>query len=111
MLAPAYDGRVTMQISCAMPSHQCIFAICHCALFLTALHGFSVTTTDDGGSTTGLRAGAGRAILREQDFADSQLYEVADTISAARMLMLHRVDAWYGPVLQFRSWRHAGHHL
>jgi polar amino acid transport system substrate-binding protein len=50
------------------------------------------------------RGTAGVAILREQGFADSQLYEVADNITAARMLMLHRVDAWYGPVLQFRSW-------
>jgi polar amino acid transport system substrate-binding protein len=50
------------------------------------------------------RGTAGRNILREQGFPDSQLYEVADTISAARMLMLHRVDAWYGPVLQFREW-------
>ncbi len=50
------------------------------------------------------RGTAGRAILREQGFADSQLYEVADNISAARMLMLHRVDAWYGPVTQIRSW-------
>jgi len=50
------------------------------------------------------RGTAGLAILREQGFADSQLYEVADNITAARMLMLHRVDAWYGPVLQFRSW-------
>jgi len=50
------------------------------------------------------RGTAGIAILREQGFADSQLYEVADNITAARMLMLHRVDAWYGPVLQFRSW-------
>lgn len=50
------------------------------------------------------RGTAGVAILHDQGFADSQLYEVADNITAARMLMLHRVDAWYGPVLQFRSW-------
>jgi len=51
------------------------------------------------------RGTAGLNILREQGFADAQLYEVADNISAARMLMLHRVDAWYGPVQQFRSWQ------
>lgn len=50
------------------------------------------------------RGTAGVNILREQGFPDSQLYEVADNITAARMLMLGRVDAWYGPVLQFRSW-------
>jgi len=51
------------------------------------------------------RGTAGVNILREQGFAESQLYEVADSVSAARMLMLRRVDAWYGPVLQFRSWQ------
>ena len=50
------------------------------------------------------RGTAGLNILREQGFPESQLYEVADNITAARMLMLGRVDAWYGPVLQFRSW-------
>jgi polar amino acid transport system substrate-binding protein len=51
------------------------------------------------------RGTAGVNILREQGFADAQLYQVADSVSAARMLMLRRVDAWYGPVQQFRSWQ------
>lgn len=60
------------------------------------------------------RGTAGRNILREQGFADSQLYEVADTSAAARMLLLGRVDAWYGPVLQFKEWMRSAdpqHHV
>ncbi len=51
------------------------------------------------------RGTAGRNILRQQGFSDAQLYEVADSSAAARMLMLRRVDAWYGPVRQFRAWQ------
>lgn len=50
------------------------------------------------------RGTAGVNILRRQGFSDSQLYEVADNSNAAQMLMLRRVDAWYGPVQQFQSW-------
>ena len=50
------------------------------------------------------RGTAGLNILREQGFADSQLYEISDNITGARMLMLHRFDAWYGPTRQFGLW-------
>jgi polar amino acid transport system substrate-binding protein len=51
------------------------------------------------------RGTAGVNILREQGFADTQIYQVADTIAGAKMLLLGRVDAWYGPALQFREWQ------
>ena len=50
------------------------------------------------------RGTAGLNILRQQGFADSQIYEIADNITGARMLMAHRFDAWYGPSPQFRGW-------
>lgn len=51
------------------------------------------------------RGTAGLNILREQGFANSQLVEVVDAIAASRMLIAGRVDAWYGPLLQFKSWQ------
>lgn len=51
------------------------------------------------------RGTAGVNILREQGFSDTQIYQVADTIAGAKMLLLGRVDAWYGPALQFREWQ------
>src|SRR5471030_2369983 len=51
------------------------------------------------------RGTAGLNILREQGFADSQLVEVVDAIAASKMLIAGRVDAWYGPLLQFKSWQ------
>ena len=50
------------------------------------------------------RGTAGVNILRGQGFAESQIYEINDTSSGARMLMAHRFDAWYGPSPQFRGW-------
>ncbi|WP_296000801.1 ABC transporter substrate-binding protein [Rugamonas sp.] len=51
------------------------------------------------------RGTAGLNILHEQGFPDAQLVEVVDGIAAAKMLMIGRVDAWYGPELQFRQWQ------
>lgn len=51
------------------------------------------------------RGTAGVNILREQGFAESQLVEVVDAIAASRMLIAGRVDAWYGPLLQFKTWQ------
>ena len=51
------------------------------------------------------RGTAGLNILREQGFADSQLVEVVDAIAASKMLIAGRVDAWYGPLRQFKSWQ------
>jgi polar amino acid transport system substrate-binding protein len=51
------------------------------------------------------RGTAGVNILREQGFSDTQIYQVADTVAGAKMLLLGRVDAWYGPALQFREWQ------
>jgi polar amino acid transport system substrate-binding protein len=50
------------------------------------------------------RGTAGVNILREQGFAERQIYEINDNEAGARMLMAHRFDAWYGPTLQFREW-------
>ena len=52
------------------------------------------------------RGTAGVNILHDHGFSDTQIYRVSDTIAGAKMLMLGRVDAWYGPELQFRSWQH-----
>ncbi len=52
------------------------------------------------------RGTAGVNILHDHGFADTQIYRVSDTIAGARMLMLGRVDAWYGPELQFKAWQH-----
>ena len=51
------------------------------------------------------RGTAGVNILHDHGFSDTQIYRVADTIAGAKMLMLGRVDAWYGPELQFRAWQ------
>ena len=51
------------------------------------------------------RGTAGVNILREQGFADSQLVEVVDGIAASKMLVAGRVDAWYGPLQQFKRWQ------
>src|SRR5471032_409046 len=51
------------------------------------------------------RGTAGLNILHEQGFADSQLVEVVDAIAASKMLIAGRVDAWYGPLRQFKSWQ------
>jgi len=51
------------------------------------------------------RGTAGLNILREQGFADSQLVEVVDGIAASKMLIAGRVDAWYGPLQQFKRWQ------
>lgn len=51
------------------------------------------------------RGTAGLNILREQGFPDSQLVEVVDGIAASKMLIAGRVDAWYGPLHQFKQWQ------
>lgn len=48
---------------------------------------------------------AGVNILRAEGFSDTQIYQVADTVAGVKMLLLGRVDAWYGPALQFREWQ------
>lgn len=51
------------------------------------------------------RGTAGINILHEQGFPDTQLEEVVDGIAASKMLIIGRVDAWYGPELQFKQWQ------
>jgi polar amino acid transport system substrate-binding protein len=50
------------------------------------------------------RGTAGLNILHEQGFAPNQVYELVDGITASRMLLAGRIDAWYGPELQFKEW-------
>lgn len=46
------------------------------------------------------RGSAGYLILLEQGFSKEQLIEVNQGASAAKMLALGRLDAWYNPVLE-----------
>jgi polar amino acid transport system substrate-binding protein len=49
------------------------------------------------------RGTAGLSILRKEGFNESQLYELNQGDGALRMLLLGRIDAWYGPVAEGKA--------
>jgi polar amino acid transport system substrate-binding protein len=49
------------------------------------------------------RGTAGVGILRRQGFSERQVYEINQGEGALRMLLLGRIDAWYGPVAEGKA--------
>lgn len=46
------------------------------------------------------RGTAGVSILRAQGFAEKQIYEINQGEVGAKMLLMRRIDAWYGPMAE-----------
>jgi polar amino acid transport system substrate-binding protein len=49
------------------------------------------------------RGTAGLSILRKEGFNERQLYEINQGEGALRMLLMGRIDAWYGPVAEGKA--------
>ncbi|MGW8394723.1 substrate-binding periplasmic protein [Pseudoduganella sp. HUAS MS19] len=49
------------------------------------------------------RGTAGLHILREERFSDAQIRELNQAQTPPKMLLQHRIDAWYGPIAEGRA--------
>jgi polar amino acid transport system substrate-binding protein len=49
------------------------------------------------------RGTAGISILRKEGFADQQMYELGQGEGPLKMLIVGRIDAWYGPVAEGKA--------
>lgn len=54
------------------------------------------------------RGTAGVHILRENGFAEGQVYELNQDQRPQKMLLNRRIDAWYGPLAEGKAWVKAG---